>query len=58
MPVDDGGSLTIQGVVPCWVQQEPAHKLVNMQGIPVLNVSGLASYLCEEGNVAPDLVSS
>src|SRR5206468_11733023 len=32
------------GLVPCWVQQEPAHKLVNMQGIPVLNVSGQASY--------------
>ena len=32
------------GLIPCWVQQEPAHKLVNMQGIPVLNVSGEASY--------------
>jgi pimeloyl-ACP methyl ester carboxylesterase len=29
---------------PCWVQQEPAHKLVNLQGIPVLEVSGEASY--------------
>jgi pimeloyl-ACP methyl ester carboxylesterase len=32
------------GLIPCWVQQEPAHKLVNMQGIAVLNVSGEASY--------------
>jgi pimeloyl-ACP methyl ester carboxylesterase len=31
-------------LIPCWVQQEPAHKLVNLQGIPVLNVSGEASY--------------
>ena len=28
----------------CWVQHEPAHKLVNLQGIPVLEVSGEASY--------------
>jgi pimeloyl-ACP methyl ester carboxylesterase len=33
------------GLVPCWVQKEPAHKLINMVGIPVLNVSGEASYL-------------
>jgi hypothetical protein len=32
------------GLVPCWVQKEPAHKLINMVGIPVLNVSGEASY--------------
>jgi pimeloyl-ACP methyl ester carboxylesterase len=31
-------------LVACWVQKEPAHKLVNLQGIPVLNVSGEASY--------------
>jgi pimeloyl-ACP methyl ester carboxylesterase len=31
-------------LIPCWVQQEPAHKLVNLQGIPVLEVSGEASY--------------
>jgi pimeloyl-ACP methyl ester carboxylesterase len=31
-------------LIPCWVQQEPAHKLVNLAGIPVLNVSGEASY--------------
>ena len=32
------------GLIPCWVQTEPAHKLANLQGIPVLNVSGEASY--------------
>ncbi|HEV2521997.1 MAG TPA: hypothetical protein VGT24_06415 [Candidatus Acidoferrales bacterium] len=31
-------------LIPCWVQKEPAHKLVNLEGIPVLNVSGEASY--------------
>jgi pimeloyl-ACP methyl ester carboxylesterase len=31
-------------LIPCWVQQEPAHRLVNMEGFPVLNVSGEASY--------------
>ena len=31
-------------LIPCWVQKEPAHKLVNLQAIPVLNVSGEASY--------------
>jgi pimeloyl-ACP methyl ester carboxylesterase len=31
-------------LVACWVQKEPAHKLVNLKGIPVLNVSGEASY--------------
>ena len=32
------------GLIPCWVQKEPARKLVNLQPIPVLNVSGEASY--------------
>ena len=32
------------GLVPCWIQKEPARKLVNLGGIPVLNVSGEASY--------------
>jgi len=32
------------GLIPCWVQSEPAHKLVNLESIPVLNVSGEASY--------------
>jgi pimeloyl-ACP methyl ester carboxylesterase len=31
-------------LIPCYVQKEPAHKLVNLEGIPVLNVSGEASY--------------
>ena len=29
---------------PCWVQKEPARKLINLAAIPVLNVSGEASY--------------
>ena len=32
------------GLVPCWLQKEPAHKLINMEGFPVLDVSGEASY--------------
>jgi pimeloyl-ACP methyl ester carboxylesterase len=31
-------------LLPCWVQKEPAHKLINLQSIPVLNVTGEASY--------------
>jgi hypothetical protein len=31
-------------LLPCWVQQEPAHKLANLESIPVLNVTGEASY--------------
>jgi pimeloyl-ACP methyl ester carboxylesterase len=31
-------------LIPCYVQKEPAHKLINLEGIPVLNVSGEASY--------------
>jgi pimeloyl-ACP methyl ester carboxylesterase len=31
-------------LIPCWIQKEPARKLVNLQAIPVLNVSGEASY--------------
>jgi len=31
-------------LVPCWIQKEPARKLINLIGIPVLNVSGEASY--------------
>jgi pimeloyl-ACP methyl ester carboxylesterase len=30
--------------VPCYVQKEPAHKLVNFKDIPVLDVSAEASY--------------
>jgi pimeloyl-ACP methyl ester carboxylesterase len=32
------------GLIPCYVQKEPAHKLSNLVGIPVLDVSGEASY--------------
>jgi pimeloyl-ACP methyl ester carboxylesterase len=31
-------------LIPCWIQKEPAHKLINLEGIPVLDVSGEASY--------------
>jgi hypothetical protein len=31
-------------LIPCWIQQEPAHKLVNLEAIPVLEFSGEASY--------------
>jgi pimeloyl-ACP methyl ester carboxylesterase len=31
-------------LIPCWVQKEPARKLINLEGIPVLNVSAEASY--------------
>ena len=32
------------GLVPCYLQQEPVHKLVNLEKIPVLDVSSQASY--------------
>jgi pimeloyl-ACP methyl ester carboxylesterase len=31
-------------LIPCWIQKEPAHKLAHLESIPVLNVSGEASY--------------
>jgi pimeloyl-ACP methyl ester carboxylesterase len=31
-------------VIPCWVQKEPAHKLTNLEHIPVLDVAGEGSY--------------
>jgi hypothetical protein len=31
-------------IVPCYLQKAPAHKLVNLVGIPILEVSGEASY--------------
>jgi pimeloyl-ACP methyl ester carboxylesterase len=51
-PVKDASELqTVQeaqadgpGLVPCWIQKEPAHKLIHLEGIPVLNVSSQASY--------------
>jgi pimeloyl-ACP methyl ester carboxylesterase len=32
------------GLFPCWVQKEPAHKLINLFNVPVLDISGEASY--------------
>ena len=32
------------GLIPCFVQKEPAHKLINLRGIPVLDVAGEGSY--------------
>jgi pimeloyl-ACP methyl ester carboxylesterase len=32
------------GTVPCYLQRAPVHKLVNLENIPVLDVSGQASY--------------
>ena len=31
-------------LIPCFVQKEPAHKLSNLRGIPVLDVAGEGSY--------------
>jgi pimeloyl-ACP methyl ester carboxylesterase len=31
-------------LIPCWTQVEPARKLVNLEAVPVLDVSGEASY--------------
>jgi pimeloyl-ACP methyl ester carboxylesterase len=33
-----------EGLVPCWKQTEPAHKLTNLQAIPILILSSEASY--------------
>lgn len=32
------------GLEPCWLQSKPVHKLINFVHIPVLDVSGQASY--------------
>lgn len=32
------------GTAPCYLQKDPVHKLVNLEHIPVLDVSGQASY--------------
>ncbi|HVB58901.1 MAG TPA: alpha/beta fold hydrolase [Candidatus Acidoferrales bacterium] len=32
------------GLVPCYLQKAPVHKLVNLEGVPILDVSGQASY--------------
>jgi pimeloyl-ACP methyl ester carboxylesterase len=31
-------------ILPCWVQKEPAHKLTNLENVPVLDVAGEGSY--------------
>ena len=31
-------------LLACWVQKEPVHKLINLVGVPVLDLSGEASY--------------
>jgi pimeloyl-ACP methyl ester carboxylesterase len=51
-PINDAKDLQVEleakadgpGLVPCWLQKEPAHKLINLQSIPVLDVSAEASY--------------
>src|SRR3984885_304525 len=51
-PANDPSELQVEleaksdgpGLVPCWLQKEPARKLVNLRDIPVLDVSGEASY--------------
>src|ERR1700676_4163092 len=51
-PINDVADLQVEleaksdgpGLVPCWLQKEPAHKLVNLTGIRVLDVSAEASY--------------
>ena len=32
------------GLVRCWLQAEPARQLVNLMGVPILMVTGEASY--------------
>ena len=51
-PINDPSELQVEleqnsdgpGLIQCWLQKEPAHKLVNLQSIPVLDVSAEASY--------------
>jgi pimeloyl-ACP methyl ester carboxylesterase len=51
-PVGDPSDLRVEleaksdgpGLVPCWLQKEPARRLVNLKNIPVLDVSAEASY--------------
>ncbi len=31
-------------LLPCYLQTEPAHKMINLESVPVLNVAGEASY--------------
>jgi pimeloyl-ACP methyl ester carboxylesterase len=51
-PINDPSELQVElepksdgpGLIQCWRQKQPAHRLVNLQGIPVLDVSAEASY--------------
>lgn len=51
-PINDASDLQVElepksdgpGLIQCWRQKEPAHRLINLQGIPVLDVSAEASY--------------
>src|SRR5580704_14510768 len=51
-PIKDPSELQVEiepksdgpGLIQCWLQREPAHKLVALEAIPVLEVSAEASY--------------
>lgn len=51
-PINDPSELQVElepksdgpGMIQCWLQKEPAHRLINLEGIPVLDVSAEASY--------------
>jgi len=51
-PINDPSELQVEleaksdgpGLIQCWLQKEPAHKLPNLKNIPVLDVSAEASY--------------
>jgi pimeloyl-ACP methyl ester carboxylesterase len=51
-PIEDPSELQLElepksdgpGLVESWLQKEPAHRLVNLEAIPVLEASGEASY--------------
>jgi pimeloyl-ACP methyl ester carboxylesterase len=51
-PINDPSELQVEleaksdgpGLIACWLQKEPAHKLVNLSGIRVLDISAEASY--------------
>jgi pimeloyl-ACP methyl ester carboxylesterase len=51
-PINDPSELQVElepksdgpGMIQCWLQKEPVHRLINLEGIPVLDVSAEASY--------------
>ena len=51
-PINDPSELQVElepksdgtGMIRCWLQKEPAHRLMNLESIPVLDVSAEASY--------------